>query len=53
MITVPAGVRVLITTKPVDFRRGPTALLPWFGRRFTKIHFLERSSSSGRSALTG
>jgi transposase len=27
MITVPAGVRVLIATKPVDFRRGADGLV--------------------------
>jgi transposase len=26
MITVPAGVRVLVATKPVDFRRGADSL---------------------------
>ena len=26
MITFPAGVRVLVTTKPVDFRRGADSL---------------------------
>jgi transposase len=26
MITIPAGVRVLLATKPVDFRRGAHAL---------------------------
>ena len=26
MITVPAGIRVLVATKPVDFRRGGDAL---------------------------
>jgi hypothetical protein len=27
MITVPAGVRVLVATKPVDFRKGPDGLV--------------------------
>ena len=26
MITVPAGIRVLVATKPVDFRRGADSL---------------------------
>ena len=29
MIAVPAGMRVLVATKPVDFRRGADSLAAW------------------------
>jgi hypothetical protein len=53
MITVPAGVRVLVATKPVDFRKGEMALSRWFGKRFEKTRFRVWSSSSDRNAPTG
>ena len=39
MIAVPAGVRVLVAAKPVDFRRGADSLAPWRARSFNTIHF--------------
>ena len=48
MIAVPAGVRVLIATKPVDFRRAPTALPHLRARSFNAIRSRGRFSFSAR-----
>ena len=53
MIAVAAGVKVLVATKPVDFRKGAMALWLWSVRRWGTTRFRERSSSSGRSGRTG
>jgi hypothetical protein len=49
MIAVPAGVRVLVATKPVDFRRGADSLARWYASSSSTIRFPGRSSSSARS----
>jgi hypothetical protein len=53
MIAVPAGVKVLVATKPVDFRKGADGLVALVARRWGMIRSRERSSSSSRSGLTG
>jgi transposase len=44
MITVPVGMRVLVVTKPVDFRKGATGLRRWCARRSARIRSRGRSS---------
>ncbi len=41
MITIPAGVRVLLATKPVDFRRGAHALAALAGAALGEDPFSE------------
>ena len=52
MITVPAGVRVLVATKPVDFRRGADSLAALAKGSFNAIRSPERFSSFARSERT-
>ena len=52
MITVPVGMRVLVVTKPVDFRKGATGLRRWCARRSARIRSRGRSSFSGPNELT-
>ena len=49
MISVPAGVRVLVATKPVDFRRGADSRRRWRRTSFNAIRFPGRSLSSVRN----
>ena len=53
MIAVAAGVKVLVATKPVDFRKGADGLVAWSVRRWGTTRSRKRSSSSGRSGRTG
>ena len=52
VISVPAGVRVLVATKPVDFRRGADTSRRWRRKSFNVIRSPGRSSSSARSGRT-
>jgi hypothetical protein len=52
VISVPAGVRILVATKPVDFRAAPTALRRWRRTSFDAIRSPGRSSSSARNGRT-
>jgi transposase len=49
MIAVPAGVRVLVATKPVDFRRGADSLAALAREALQRDPFSGRSSFSARS----
>jgi hypothetical protein len=49
MITVPAGMRVLVATKPVDFRRGADSLAALVRDSSGMIRSRERSTSSARN----
>jgi transposase len=40
MIAVPGGVRVLMATKPVDFRRGADRLVALVGEQLKQDRFL-------------
>ena len=51
MITVPAGMRVLVATKPVDFR-GADSLAALVREQLRHDPFSGRSSSSDRSGRT-
>ena len=53
MIAVPAGARVMVATKPVDFRLVPTAWSHWFARRLGRILSPEQFLFSARSGPTG
>ena len=53
MIAVPAGVRILVATKPVDFRRGADSLAALARKSFNAIRSPGRSSSFARSGRTG
>ncbi len=53
VISVPAGVRVLVATKPVDFGVALTAWRRWRRTSFSAIRILGRSSSFARSGRTG
>jgi hypothetical protein len=52
MIAAPAGVKVLVATKPVDFRRGTDSLAAVVREQLQHDPFSERSSSSARSERT-
>ena len=52
MITVPAGVRMLVASKPVDCRRGADSLAALVREQLKHDPFLARSSSSDRSERT-
>ena len=57
MIAVPAGVRVLVATKPVDFRRGADSLAALVREQlkndpFSGTLFVFRSSSIGGNGAT-
>ena len=49
VIAVPSGVRILVATKPVDFRRGADGLAALAKTSFSAIRILGRSSSFARS----
>jgi hypothetical protein len=51
--TPPAGVRVLIATRPVDFRRGADGLAATVQTILRQDRSAARSSCSARSAPTG
>ena len=53
VITLPAGARILLASRPVDFRKGAHAYAPWRPRRLARIHFLGWSWCSGPSGRTG
>jgi hypothetical protein len=52
MITVPAGLRVLIATKPVDFRKGADGLAALVARHLATIRSRARFMSSARNGRT-
>jgi hypothetical protein len=49
MIAVPAGVRVLVATKPVDFRQGADSVAALARESFNAIPSRGRFSSSARN----
>src|SRR5215470_5769752 len=56
MITVPAGIRVLVATKPVDFRRGADSLAALVREQlrhdpFSGTIFIFRSKRADRLSL--
>ena len=53
MIAVAAGVKVLVATQPVDFRKGADGLVALVRKRWGTTRSRKRSSSSGRSGLIG
>ena len=54
MITVPAGMRVLVASKPVGFSHAaPTALLLWYARHSGTIYFPEWFFVFAQSEPTG
>ena len=48
MIAVAAGVKVLVATKPVDFRKGADGLWLWSVRRWARPLFFLISTPCGR-----
>jgi transposase len=52
VISVPAGTRVLVATKPVDFRRGAYNLVALVREKLGHDPFSRRFLSSGRSGRT-
>jgi transposase len=52
MITVPAGLRVLIATKPVDFRKGADGLAALVRETLATIHSQDRFMCSARNGRT-
>ena len=53
VIAVPAGMRVLVATKPVDFRRGADSLAALMCEQLRHDPFSRTISSSARSGRTG
>jgi hypothetical protein len=52
MIAASAGVKVMVATKPVDFRKAADGLAALVREHFAKIRFRERFLSSVRSGRT-
>ena len=53
MIAVPAGMRVLVATRPIDFRKGADGLVALVSETLGDDPFSEQSSYSARSEQTG
>jgi hypothetical protein len=52
MITVPAGLRVLIATKPIDFRKGADGLAALVRGHWATIRSRDRFMCSARNGRT-
>jgi transposase len=53
MITIPAGARILLATRPIDFRKGGHSLAALAQEGLAEDPFPVRSSSTAPSAATG